>query len=88
MLFAELDVPAIMALSIPLLAISIAIFGVLATNWRRAKVAEYRAVMIQNMLDRNFTSDEIERVLAASDAKDDKLTASCHDRRRHVASAR
>ena len=88
MLFAELDVPAIMALSIPLLAISIAIFGVLATNWRRAKVAEYRAVMIQNMLDRNFTSDEIERVLAASDAKGDKLTSPCHDRRRHVASAR
>jgi hypothetical protein len=88
MLFAELDIPAIMALSIPLLGIGIAIVSVLATNWRRAKVSEHRAVMIQNMLDRGFTSSEIERVLAASDNKGDKLMASCQDRRRHVASAR
>ena len=88
MLFAELDIPAIMAMSIPLFGISIAIFGVLATNWRRAKVAEYRAVMIQNMLDRNFTSDEIERVLSAGDFQSDKLDTSCSKRRRHVESAR
>ncbi len=88
MLFAETDITAIMALSIPILAVGIGFVGVLATNWRKSKVAEYRAVMVQNMLDRGFSSTEIERVLAASDMSNDKLTASNSERRRHVAQAR
>ena len=88
MLFAETDIPAIMALSIPILAVSIGLVSVLSGNWRKSKVAEYRAVMVQNMLDRGLTSAEIERVLAASDRTSDKLTASTCERRRHVAQAR
>jgi hypothetical protein len=84
MLFAELDVPAIMALSIPILAVGIGFVSVLAGNWRKAKVAEYRAVVIQNMLDKGFTSDEIEKILAVSDLKADRLSTPCTHRRRHA----
>ena len=68
MLFADtLDIPAIIATSVPLAGILIGIIAVLAVNWRKAKVTECRAVMTQNMLDKGFTADEIERVLLAND---------------------
>ncbi len=67
MLFADGVITSVMGLSIPLLAISIGIFAVLSTNWRKAKVAEYRAILVQGMLDKGFAPSEIERVLLAND---------------------
>ncbi len=70
--------PGIMALSIPLFALFIGLMSVLSTNWRKAKEAEYRAIMLQNMLDKGMTSDEIERVFEQVAAtKSSTLRASC-----------
>jgi hypothetical protein len=57
----------IMGMMIPIVAILVGLVGILSTNWRKAKEAEYRAIMVQNMLDKNFTSDEIERVMGQID---------------------
>jgi hypothetical protein len=73
MLFAEDTIPAILGVSIPLVALLIPVVAILSTNWRKAKVAEFRAILVQNMLDKEFTPDEIERVLKANDGMADKL---------------
>ena len=88
MLFAELDnLPAVISLSIPIIALMIPVVAILSVNWRKAKVAEYRAIMIQTMLDKGFTPDELERVLRANDGTADKLVGKC-SRRRDEAHAR
>lgn len=82
MLFAN-DAPAILGVCIPIFALSIPIVAIISGNWRRAKVAEYRAITVQQMLDKDFTPDEIERVLKAADGAPDKLIGKCdRDRRR------
>ncbi len=81
MLFASDDLPAIMGVSIPILALFIPIVAIISSNWKKAKVAEYRAILVQNMLDKDFTPDEIERVLKANDGLPDKLVGR-FDRRR------
>ena len=81
MLFAD-DVPAILGVCIPIFALSIPIVAIISGNWRKAKVSEHRAIIVQNMLDKNFTPDEIERVMRASDGMADKLVGKC-DRRRY-----
>ena len=50
MLFAN-DAPAILGVCIPIFALSIPIVAIISGNWRRAKVAEYRAITVQQMLD-------------------------------------
>ena len=87
MLFADLDLPAVMGVSIPIIALTIPIVALVSGNWRKAKVAEYRAILVQNMLDQKFTPDEIERVLRAGDGLPDKLTGR-FDRRRDPDHAR
>jgi hypothetical protein len=72
MLFAD-EVPAILGVCIPIFALTIPIVALISTNWRKAKVAEFRAILVQNMLDKEFTPDEIERVLRANDGMADKL---------------
>ena len=68
MLFAEsVDIPAIIGTSLPLAGILVGIVAILAVNWRKAKVTECRAVLTQNMIDKGFSAEEIERVLAAHD---------------------
>jgi hypothetical protein len=81
MLFAEAELPAILGVSIPIIALSIPVVAILSSNWRKAKTAEYRAILVQNMLDKDFSPDEIERVLKASDGMPDKLAARAN--RRH-----
>jgi hypothetical protein len=66
---------------IPVIALLIPIVAIISSNWRKAKQAEYRAILVQNMLDKDFSPDEIERVLKASDGMADKLTGK-FDRRR------
>ncbi len=67
MLFAEIDIPAVIGASIPIAGIAVGIVAILAVNWRRAKVSEHRAVLVQNMVDKGFSPGEIVRVLEASD---------------------
>ena len=67
MLFAELDIPAIIGSSIPIAGIMIAIVAIVMVNWRKAKVSEHRAVLVQNMIDKGFSPGEIARVLESSD---------------------
>lgn len=67
MLFAELDIPAVIGASIPIAGIAVGIVAILAVNWRKAKVSEHRAVLVQNMVDKGFSPGEIVRVLEASD---------------------
>lgn len=67
MLFAELDIPAVIGASIPIAGIAVAIVAILSVNWRKAKVSEHRAVLVQNMVDKGFSPGEIVRVLEASD---------------------
>jgi hypothetical protein len=81
MLFAN-DIPAVLGVCIPIFALSIPIVAIVTGNRTKAKVAEYRAILVQNMLDKDFTPDEIERVLKANDGVPDKLVSKC-DRRRH-----
>ncbi len=45
------------------------IWGITETvmsNWRKAKLAEQDAVLKKDMIERGFSADEIERVLASS----------------------
>jgi hypothetical protein len=74
--------PAIIGVCIPIIALMIPIVAIISVNRRKAKVAEYRAILVQNMLDKDFTPDEIERVLKANDGMPDKLVGKC-DRRRY-----
>ena len=37
----------------------------IATNWRKARVAEQNAVLKRDMIEKGFTADEIVRVIAA-----------------------
>ena len=74
MLFADIDLPAVIGVSIPVIALLIPVFAIVSGNWRKAKVAEYRAVMVQTMIDKGFSPDEVERVLRANDGISDKLT--------------
>ena len=80
MLFASDEIPAIMGVSIPIVALFIPIVAIWSTNWRKAKQAEYRAITVQQMLDKGFTPDEIERVMRATDGVPDKLSGK-YDRR-------
>jgi hypothetical protein len=80
--FASAELPAVLGVCIPIFALSIPIVAIISTNWRKAKVAEFRAISVQNMLDKGFTPDEIERVLRASDSAPDKLVGKCESRRR------
>lgn len=82
MLFAD-DVPAILGVCIPIFALSIPIVAIISSSWKKAKISEHRAILVQNMLDKNFTPDEIERVLKASDGMPDKLAGRCEHRRRY-----
>lgn len=70
MLFAELDVPAVIGASIPLAGICVGIVAIIAVNWRKAKVSEHRAVLVQNMIDKGFTPGEIERILLAAESSE------------------
>jgi len=75
MLFAAVDIPAILGTCIPLAGIGVAIVAVIMVNWRKAKVSEHRAVLVQNMIDKGFSPGEIARVLESSDLAGDKMTA-------------
>jgi hypothetical protein len=66
---------------IPAIALCIPLVAILSFNWRKAKVAEYRAITVQTMLDKGFSADEIERVLRASDGQSDKLAGKPNRRR-------
>lgn len=82
MSFASVEIPAVLGVCIPILALFIPIVAIISTNWRKAKQAEFRAILVQNMLDKNFSPDEIERVMRASDSAADKLVGRCEPRRR------
>jgi hypothetical protein len=45
----------------------------LASNWRKARVAEQDAVLKREMIERGFTADEIERVIASGSMAGDKM---------------
>ena len=45
----------------------------LASNWRKARVAEQNAVLKREMIERGFSADEIERVIATGSKADDKI---------------
>jgi hypothetical protein len=70
MLFAVNDIPAIIGASIPIAGIMIAIVAIVMVNWRKAKVSEHRAVLVQNMIDKGFSPGEIARVMESSDLAD------------------
>lgn len=76
MLFADLDIPAIIGTCIPLAGIGVGIVAIISVNWRKAKVSEHRAVLVQNMIDKGFSPGEIVRVLEASDLGTDPSLAA------------
>lgn len=83
-MFASLDVTGIVAICVPVGGAFLTWMVVsIADNWRKAKVAEYRAVLVQNMIDKGFTPEEIERVLKANDSAREKM--SCKMRKRKEA---
>lgn len=75
MLFAEVDIPAVIGSSVPLAGIVVGIVAIVTFNWRKAKVAEYRSVLVQNMVDKGFSPGEIVRVLEAADVGSDPAAA-------------
>jgi hypothetical protein len=83
MLFAEVDVPAVIGASIPIAGILVGIVAIIAVNWRKAKVSEHRAVLVQNMIDKGFSPGEIARVMESSD-----LAEGSTPKRRHRDSER
>jgi hypothetical protein len=44
-----------------------------ASNWRKARIAEQEAVLKREMIERGFSADEIERVIASSSKVGDKI---------------
>ena len=80
MLFAATELTSVLGICVPIggAFLTWMVVGV-ADSWRKAKVAEYRAVLVQNMIDKGFTPDEIERVLKANDTARDKM--ACKVRR-------
>lgn len=75
--------PGIIGVCIPIVALMIPIVALISSNWRKAKVAEYRAITLQTMLDKGLSTDEIERLLRANDGVPDKLAGKCDPRRKH-----
>lgn len=67
----NIDLPAVIGTCIPVLAILAGVVAILAFNWRKAKATECRAVLIQKMLEKGFTADEIEKVIKANDLGQD-----------------
>jgi hypothetical protein len=45
------------------------IISSVATNWRKARVAEQNAVLKRSMLEKGFSPEEIVRVIQAGEAK-------------------
>lgn len=80
MLFAEVDVPAVIGASIPIAGILVGIVAIIAINWRKAKVAEYRSVLVQNMVDKGFSPGEIVRVLETADVGGDPAAVRARQR--------
>jgi Fe2+ transport system protein FeoA len=74
MLFADIEIPAVIGASVPIMGIMVGIVAILAVNWRKTKVAEYRSVLVQNMVDKGFSPGEIVRVLEAADVGADPAT--------------
>ncbi len=48
---------------------TVAVFGIVTYQWRRAKEAAYNARLKQMMIERGMSADEIERVIHAEDAR-------------------
>jgi uncharacterized membrane protein len=81
MLFAETEVIKILGICVPIGGAFVTWMVVsFVENWRKAKVSEHRAVLVQNMIDKGFSPGEIERVMVAADAGRGK--ASCKSARR------
>lgn len=80
MLFAATEVTGIVAICVPVGGMILwGVIHSIAENWRKAKTAEYRAILVQGMVDKGFSPDEVERVLKANDAVPPRL--SCKARR-------
>jgi hypothetical protein len=82
MLWASIELPAILGICVPVggVFLTCMVIGV-ADAWRKAKVAEYRAVLVQNMIDKGFSADEIERVVKANDGGRDQMNCKLHKNR-------
>lgn len=81
MLFAETNLTQIVAICVPVGGAFVTwMITSVAAEWRKAKVAEYRAILIQGMVDKGFSPGEVERVLKAADAGRDRM--SCKSRLR------
>jgi hypothetical protein len=80
--FADINVIPVVAICVPVggAFLTWMVVGV-ADAWRKAKVAEFRAVLVQNMVDKGFSPDDIERVLKADDGGRDKMSCK-HGRTR------
>ena len=63
----NVDLPAVIGVCIPIVAILVGLASILVTNWRKAKQTECRAVLTQTMVEKGFSASEIERVLLAND---------------------
>lgn len=60
------ELPAILAISFIFGGTTVyCIINSIATNWRKARVAEQNAVLKKTMIDHGFSADEIERVIKA-----------------------
>ncbi|MEO2091437.1 MAG: hypothetical protein ABGY75_18420 [Gemmataceae bacterium] len=69
MLFAATEITGIVAISVSVGGFVLwGIVHSVVENWRKAKTAEYRAILVQGMVDKGFSPDEVERVLKANDA--------------------
>jgi hypothetical protein len=80
MLFATTEITGIVAICVPVGGvIAWGIIHSIAENWRKAKTAEYRAILVQGMVDKGFSPDEVERVLKANDTVPPRM--SCKARR-------
>ena len=65
-----------------------AIVGIIATQWRRVRVAEMEGALKQQMLDKGMTAAEIEQVIRASEKPvrtNPMLTLSSNDDRATLA---
>jgi hypothetical protein len=87
MLFAATEITGIVAICVPVGGVIVwGVIHSIAENWRKAKTAEYRAILVQGMVDKGFSPDEVERVLKANDAARPRLSGKARRDSEHVCS--
>ena len=75
--FSKLNGGELIGLAAVVGGLSVAATGIIASQWRRVRVAEMAAALKQQMLDKGMSAAEIEQVIKAGQQADDSTPIAC-----------